>query len=63
MLWKLVQGGSGLKGIFFFKTGEITVRFYDSRNYPAERKIKIMQETGGRLAGTIFSYKRKDKKR
>lgn len=56
MLWKLVQGGSGLKR-FFFKTGEITVCFYDSRNYPAERKIKIMQETGGRLAGTIFSYR------
>ena len=57
MLWKLVQGGSGLKRFFFFKTGEITVCFYDSRNYPAERKIKVMQETGGRLAGTIFSYR------
>lgn len=49
--------GKWAQEIFFYKTGEITVCFYDSRNYPAERKIKIMQETGGRLAGTIFSYR------
>lgn len=54
MLRKLIQGGSGLKRFFFFKTGVITVCSYDSRNYPAERKIKIIQETEGRSVGAIF---------
>ena len=39
---------------FFLKTGVITVCSYDSRNYPAVRKIKIMQETEGRSVGAIF---------
>ena len=56
MLRKLIQGGSGLKRVFFFflKIGVITVCSYDSRNYPAVRKIKIMQETEGRSVGAIF---------
>lgn len=55
VLRKLIQRGSGLKRFFFFlKTGVITVCSYDSRNYPAVRKIKIMQETEGRSVGAIF---------